>query len=303
MRRIVLPLLTTILLSCLPFANSVRAQEVDCTVQVNFEAVSLGHKDLLVDFAADIREYLRGHRWGSDDSGDKIQCALNIFIQAAIGENRYAAQAFIGSQRPIYNSDKNTAVLRLLDDQWEFTYVRNRPIIHDLYTYNDLTSFLDFYMYVIIGCDYDSYEPLSGNAYFQKAADVANLGRSNGAKGWQQTTTSYSKLKLIDELLNPKFAPLRLASYRYHYAGLDSLSTNPANAYKNIIRAVEEIGKLRTEVDPRNASIRAFFDTKAPEIADLFQTYDDPSVYLKFIKADPSHQTIYEQYLSRRKQN
>jgi hypothetical protein len=259
----------------------VFAQQVDCTVQVNYEGVSTTHKELLRDFASDISDYINNYMWGSDDLDAKVKCTINIFFKGAVGENRYSAQAFIGSQRRIYDTNKSSAVVRLFDENWDFTYVERIPIDHNLYSFNELTSFLDFYIYVILGYDYDSYEELGGTSMFQKAANVASLGRSSGQKGWQRTTGSYSRVRLIDEILNRSFAPVRSALYTYHFCGLDSLSVNPLRGYKNIIRSIQSIGEARRAVDPRNQFIKVFFDTKYLELADLFKKYPDQSVYAK----------------------
>jgi len=283
-------------------SSAAYAQQVDCTVQVNYEAVATTHKELLQDFQSDVSNYINGYSWGTDNLDEKVKCTINIFISSVTGDNRYAAQVFIGSQRQIFGTAKSSAVVRLFDEAWEFTYVRNRPINHNLYSFNDLASFLDFYVYMILGYDYDTFDNLSGTPLFQKAADIANLGRSSGQRGWQQTSSgSYNRVQLIDEILNPKYAPVRSAMSTYHFAGLDSLSVGPGRAYKNILHALETIGKVTKQSDPRNQIIKVLFDTKYMEIADLFATYADQSVYLKLLSIDPAHQKTYEEYRTKKK--
>lgn len=287
---------SVLLIAATLLAPPVRAQDIDCTVQVNYEAVPSTNKDLLRDFGTDVRDYVNNYKWRSESVGQKVKCTLSIFVQGVIGDNRYSAQVFIGSQRPIFGSEKSTAVIRLFDDAWQFTYLRGQPINHNPYTFNDLTSFLDFYCYLILGADDDTYERLSGTVMYQRASDIASLGRSSGAVGWQFTAGTYNRTQFINELLNPKFEPLRSAIWRYHYAGLDSLAMNPENAYANLLRAVETIARTAKQVDPRNLLIRSFFDTKYMEIADLFSRYSDPSVFTLFENVDPSHTKTYEEY-------
>ncbi len=272
------------------------AQRVDCTVNVNYEAVSTTNKDQLRDLASDIREYVNNYQWGAENIPDKVKCTLDIFVQRVQGDNKYLAQVFVGSQRPIYGSKKSSVVLRLMDDSWQFTYIKGRPINHNAYSYNDLTSFLDFYMYLVVGYDSDTFEKLSGTPMFQKAADIANFGRSSGDPGWQQTTSGYSRLQLINELLSPAYEHVRAASWRYHFTGLDSLAFAPEKAYNNIIQAIEIIGKIKRLSDPRNQVIKAFFDTKYMELADLFVKNPDKSVYNTLANIDPAHLKTYEEY-------
>lgn len=292
----------SLLIAALSFSSSVSSsQQIDATVTVNYESVASTNRDLLQNFKSDITSYLNDYNWNDQgDQQEKIKCNFDIFIQSVVGENRYSAQVFVGSRRKVYKSDKNSAVIRIFDETWEFTYVRNRPINHSSYTFNDLASVLDFYVYVIIGFDYDTYDKLSGTTYLQRAADVANLGRSSGQKGWVPSKSGYSRVQFIDELNDAKFAPVRAASYIYHFEGLDSLSINPERAWRNILKALDLIAKTKTVVDPRSVVIRSFFETKYMEIADTFLNYPDPAVYLKFDAIDPSHQKTYDEYRAKR---
>ena len=281
---------------------AVTAQMVDCTIRVNTEAIATSNRDLLRDFPNDLKDYVGNFNWGGGNANDKVKCTLDIFVKGVVGDNLYSAQVFIGSQRQIYNSEQSTAVVRLFDESWQFTYVKNRPIVRNTYSFNDLASFLDFYMYLIMGYDFDTYDKFSGTPLFQKAADVASLGRGSGQADWQPTTSTYSRVQLIDEILSPTYQEVRGASWKYHFCGLDSLSFNPERGYANIIQAVESIGKVKKIADPRNIIIRAFFEAKYKELADVFMNYPDPAIYLTFSAIDPNHQKAYDEARANRKQ-
>lgn len=274
---------------------SASAQQIECTVKVNYESVGTSHKDLLVNFEEDVRSYINNYQWGQDQLEEKIRLSVDIFIQAATGENKFIAQVFIGSQRPILNANRNTAVARLFDEAWEFVYIKDRPINHAAHSFSDLASFLDFYVYLILGYDYDTYEPLGGTPWFQKASDVASLGRGSSQKGWQ-SSSGYSRGQLITDLLNPTLAPVREASYIYHFTGLDSLATNAPAALANVVKAIEKIAAARKSLDPRNLGFKTFFDTKYMEIAELMREYPDRSIYITLARVDPYHQSTYDDF-------
>ena len=291
--------LAATLVACLtPFPA--LSQEVDCTVQVNYDPLPTTNKELMVNFASDLRDYLNNYRWGQENLEEKVKCTFNIYVQAVVGEDRYSAQVFVGSQRKIFGTGNSTAVLRLFDDSWDFTYVKNRPFNHNSYGFNDLTSFLDFYVYLILGYDYDTFDPMSGAAFFQKAAEIASLGGNSGTKGWAPSTSTYSRPQLISEILSPVFEQVRRASYMYHFAGIDSLSTDRTRAYRNILQALESIAAVKKRADPRNIIIKTFFDTKYQEIAATFQDYPDPDVYAELSAIDPAHIKTYAEYRAKR---
>ncbi|HEX9005892.1 MAG TPA: DUF4835 family protein [Bacteroidota bacterium] len=273
-----------------------RAQGVDCTVNVNYEAVTGTYKDLLRNFASDVKEYVNSYQWGAENVPDKVKCTLDIFIQGVTGDNQYNAQVFIGSQRPVYKSNKSTAVLRLKDDAWQFVYIKGRPINHNPMSFSDLASFLDFYMYLIVGYDSDTYDRDGGSIMLQHALDISRMGKATGQTGWQAATTGYSRSQFIDEIMLPKSEALRSAYYIYHYAGLDSMAIDQDRGRSNVLAALDMVGKVRNDLGGRNLVIKSFFDTKYQEIAQLFSAGSDRSVFVRLSSIDPNHIATYEEY-------
>lgn len=283
----------------LVFTAPVFTQGIEATVNVNTQAVVSTNKDLLANLGSDIKDYINNYQWGADNIPDKIQCTIDIFVQGVTGENSYIAQVFVGSQRPIYKSNKGTVVLRLKDDSWEFTYIKGRPLNHNPFTFDDLTSFLDFYMNLIVGYDADTYDPMGGTKYFQRATDISRLGRNSGQKGWQPSTTGYNRSQFIDDFWLPNCQPMRQVTYIYYFTGLDSLAINRERAQENIVRALDIVAKVRNNVEPRNLVVRMFFDAKYQELADILSTYPDRTIYRKLSILDPNHQSTYDGYLTR----
>lgn len=294
---------TTLLLAAgLVLSFPAKSQELNCTVSVNAEKIPSTSRDYLINFGADVEKYINSNRWTDEDfGGEKIQCTMNIFFQNVLGENRYQAQVFVGSHRPIYvgndKSGKSTTITRILDDKWEFTYVPNQQMFKDDYRFEPLTSFLNYYAYLIVGLDLDTYAELSGTRYLQKALSICNQASSTSyGKDWQQAGTTYSRFTLVDELMNLKFQPFRLAFFTYHFDGLDLLSTEKEKGLENMLKAVEMISQLRERQNPRSILVRTFFDAKYMEIAETFLQYPDRSVYSRLATADPNHQGTYDEY-------
>lgn len=281
------------------------AQEISCDVTVNTEKIPSNARDYLTNFAADVERYLNSNRWTDEDfGGEKIKCTMNIFFVNVVGENRYQAQAFIGSQRPIYvgndKSGKSTTLVRILDDKWEFSYVPNQQMFKDDYRFDPLTSFLNFYAYLIVGLDLDTYTELSGSRYLQKALTISNQAISTAfAKDWQQPAGSYSRFGISDELMNLKYQPFRLSFFSYHFDGLDLLATEKQKGLETMLKSIETIGQLRERQNPRSVLVRAFFDAKYLEIAEVFQQYPDRAIYSRLSTVDPLHQGTYDEYRRR----
>lgn len=299
-----------ILVLIIALTQSGLAQEFDCDVTINTQQLPSEALDNLSDFVQQVKQYLNTNRWTKDDFApiDRISVTMTIFFRGSPTTGRYSAQVFIGSQRKIWDlksnkpTQKTSALLRIFDDNWEFSYTRGIPLTRNEFRFDALASFLDFYAYVILGFDYDSYEPAGGTPFYQKAMDIFNLSRSGGSpRGWEfPGSGTYSRARLIDELVSERMKDLRDAIYVYHAEGLDRLSTDPASALAKVYTAVESIGKLKKRINQPSVAIKTFFDTKYLELCELFLNYPDDTIYQKLSAIDPSHQKSYEEYQKKR---
>ena len=278
------------------------SQELNCKVTINnIESIQSSQRDYLRNFSSDIERYLNNIRFTNEDlDGEKISCNMEISFISGTSDNRYKVQVVIASQRPVYIkdeiSDRTTPVLRIADNNWEFSYMPNQRMNHDEMIFDPLTGFLDFYAYIIIGYDLETYIPMSGNSCFQKALNIVRLAANSSAgNDWkQQTTASYSKFGISDELTNMKYDSFRNALNNYHYDGIDLLATEPKKAQDNILNAIESINDVRNRQGRNSVIVKQFFDAKSREIAEAFQTYPDRSIYDKLSNYDEEHRSTYQ---------
>ena len=276
----------------------VSYSQIECDVTVNYEQVS-NAKENLQNFERDIETYINSQKWTADDlGGEKIKCTINIFFTAADG-NSFKAQAFIGSSRPVFvgkkSSEKKTPMIRIFDDKWDFIYVQGQPLFRNETQFDPLTDFIDFYMFVILGFDYDSYDKMSGTQYFRKAFTMCSQAPSSSS-GWDRGTGStYSKYNFTEEILNPTNQSFREGWHLYHFRGLDLLATKPEKGYENILTMLNNIKSLKQNSNPRAILFKTFFDTKYGELAEVFKEYNDKNVYQTLIQIDQAHQSSYEE--------
>ena len=306
------PFLVSLLCTLLATTYSLT-QELDCEITIDQQSltgITSEARENLINFAQQVKQYMNSTHWTKENlSGERIKCILQVTFLGAQNDNHYSAKAFIGSQRPIYKSDRNTALARILDDKWEFDYIRNQSFIHDETHFDPLLSFLDFYANVIIGYDFASGDfgfskPGGGAPYLQKATEIINRARNVGGagKGWEISSRgTYSRVQLIEELLNPKYNDFREVVLQYHYRGLDLLYKDPVKARKNMLSALEKLGNLQDKINQASLIIRLFFEAKYLEIAQQFLEDADPSIYQKLVKIDRSHQSTYDEYSKKRK--
>ncbi len=273
----------------------IYSQELKANVTVNFEQLPNSAKERLVDFEYSVESYLNNTRFTELDwEGDPIICSFNIFFIGNSGETKYSAQVVINSQRPIYKTNKSSLILNVLDKEWSFEYERNQTLRFNLVNFDPLTSFLDFYSYMIIGYDMDSYNPLGGGDYFAKAYDIALLGANSGySKGWALESSAYNKRTLLDEIQNAQFHQFRKDYFDYHYNGLDIFTENKIAAQRNIAKLVNNLYKSIDKIARNSVILKVFFDAKSGELVDYLKGSDD-EVFKKLMKINPENITKYE---------
>ena len=282
----------------IPFTLSF-SQELNCKVTVNYEGLAVNNRELLVDFGAVVESYMNTTQFTSETwDGQKIDCSLTIFFTGASSETDYSAQVVIVSLRPVFKSTRQTPMLTISDANWSFRYVPNQALYANQSTFDPLTSFLDFYANIIIGFDWETWADLGGTPYFKKASDILNLSVSNPYnKGWEQSSASYSKWGLCNDLLNDKYRAFREAFYVYHY-GVDEFQVRKKEAQDKIAGLVNVLGEMQTKVGINTSVlIKQFFDTKNGEIIDLLKDYSDYKIFDRLKKIDPPHAAKYDEMI------
>jgi len=296
--------LVSALVAALVLGGTARltAQELQCDVTIDVDKLPSSARDNLRDFEASVEQYMNTYIWTDEDmGGEKIPCAIQIQFISSTSDYRFSAQAFVGSRRPVYVgndvSERETIILRLLDERWEFEYTPNRPLYHDEFQFDPIADFLDYYAYLIIGFDFETYTEFSGMPLFQKALNICNQASSSGfSKGWGQQSGVFSRFGFVDELMDLKNQSFRTAFFQYHFDGIDLLATEPVKGLNAMLEAIQTIAQIREKQNPRSILVKTFFDTKYMEIAELFLRYPDRSVYSKLATADPSHTLTYQEY-------
>ncbi len=285
------------------FVTKNYTQELDATVIINTEQLPNASRDRLDSFVNQIQDYLNNNKYtGKPWEGEKIKCNFNIFFTSASDDVTYSAQLVVTSQRPVEGSRLNSLMLSIMDNAWSFRYEKGQAMYFNQSNFDGLTSFLDYYAYIIIGFDSDSYYELGGTDMFQKAFEIAVKGTSSRfGKGWTLETAAYNRRALVDNLLNSKYQQFRRDYFNYHYNGLDLLNSKNAGektlAIQNISALVKNLEKAKGTIDWRSVLLKVFFDAKAGEITDQLKGKVDPSLFVSLKKMDASHTSKYDEAL------
>lgn len=275
--------------------------QIDLKAEVSIDVTQLpqSSQEKLVNFKQKVEDYLNKNKYHNEKIPPiRVQMQFN-FTGVNTTTLTYDAKLFIASQREVFNPFNNgqqkfSVAFRFLDERCQFVYNENIPFIKNDQRFDSFLSLLDYYAYMIVGYDEDSYIAFAGNKYFQKAVDICNKVTIS-TSGWNETGggSKPSRLQLVQELLGVRFDNFRKGYFEYMYFGLDSLLLKKKTAQNNILIALEAISNIKKK-EVKSFNVDIFFDSKAAEIADVFLDYGDRTVYDKLINFDKAHQTIYE---------
>ena len=289
-----MPAFITLLL----FPVLVEAQEINATVQVDRSQINSASINYLDNLANEIESYLNEHDWIGPNylEHEKINASIQVTLLSVDNNFNFEANIVIQSQRPIYNTTQQTNVFLYNDENWVFNYTPNRGFVHDELQFDQFTTLLDFYAYMIIGYDFDTFSELGGSPYFSEANNLVALAQTTSSTGWSRTSsTRRNRAQLIADLLNPNFEMLRRASYVYHRLGLDQFLNNPEEARQEILRSLEMIEEAMGNTTS-NLLFDTFFNAKYREIVSIFedaQTDVRLEAYNLLSDIDQSHLTEY----------
>jgi hypothetical protein len=295
-RRIIFPLLFSLLLC---WSGEVTAQEFKCEVTLNHRQISGSSYDYITELKTDIENYLNNYRWTNDryEPHERIMCNIQVVLTGVDSNFNFNAEVIFTMRRPIYNTNRQSLAVVLSDNNWRFHYPRNKNLIHDDMQFDDLTSFIDFYAYIMLGFDYDSFSELGGTSYFNSAQNVFDLGQNSGAQGWGRSIGAQrNRFGLITDLSNPAYEDLRKAIYRYHRLGLDQFTLDEEIARTQVLSALEML-RNNKQITSNNYLFDIFFSTKYTEIVAIFREADVETrleAYNLLRSVDPAHSSEYE---------
>jgi Domain of unknown function (DUF4835) len=286
------------------------AQELQATVTVISNRIKDVDQSTFQTLQTAIKQFLNTRKWTDDDflPAERIKCNFILNIQQDVASNTFSAQLTVQSSRPVYNSDYETTMLNYQDQNVVFEYVQFQPLDFDpnRVAGNDplqsnLTAILAYYVYIIIGLDYDSFSPRGGIPYFQDAQNIVNNAPEDSKyiNGWQAFESNRNRYWLVDNLLNTRLSGFHEAMYQYHRMGLDKLYSDPNTARIAILNSLGILYTLNAD-NPNTMILQLFFLAKSDELIGIFSqapAEDKQRAVQMLSELDVENATKYEQQL------
>lgn len=278
---------------------SVYSQEIDADVTVSAELVEQEYRFHVSTMQSDIERYINSQNFtGGEWEGPAIPVKINIFLSGGYN-GVFNARMMIASQRYLYGQGEAVSVtLTLAESNWTFEFTRGAMLSHNPNRFDRLSSMIDYYMYLIIGFDKDTYEELSGTPIYEKAKYVVQLAAGQNVDGFSlfYQPGEFTKYSLVAELTDLRYETLRRLFFEYYYDGLDLMAEDPEAAISNLEAIISDMAifKEKKMVGP-SALLQAWFQTKANEIAETFKGRMSEKLFGDLTYLDPTNTMIYQE--------
>ena len=268
-----------IFISILMLASVADAQFYDVSVEISVDRMPEKERMDLKTLEQMIPYYFESHDWFENTYGIEIQLKISMFPEAVSSsgfERVFSSQFLISNE---------FADQRFFEKGFKFVYNSNDPLMHSEMIHS-LSSAFDYYAYMFIAGELDTYDPLGGNNIYDKARDIVTRGQaSERSSGWK------ARMKDLDEIL--RLRDYRLVKY-YYWLAIDKIDQENAKGAREAIGKMLEHMERMFDINARERYTHVFLDVHARDIAEIIRDYGTPQQLSEIIEQDPDNEAIYK---------
>jgi hypothetical protein len=262
------------------FPGLICAQVLRANVELSSDHLPPVEQQYLDNYKNQIEDYFNNYSWTDDEYETDIEISINIIIETVTEksfERIYKAQFLI----------KSISGESFYDKEWEFPYQPGYLFEHQSVQFDPLCNFLDYYAYLILAGELDTYGTTLGTAFYDAALDIANRGiLSEYPRGWN------NRLAELLKITNVRTRPLREAKPDFFEAIYLYEEGQTKEARKLALKVLDAIEKVVRE-QPNNKYLRMFFDAHYNTFAKIFN--NDETALTRLIDYDNKHRETYRE--------
>lgn len=251
--------------------TSVAAQELNCKVEINTDQVEGTNKQVFTTLQEAMNDYMNTNVFTNNQfsANEKIDCRL-FFTVKEYNDGKITGDLQVQSSRPVYNSTYTTTILNFKDTKIDFNYMENEPLIFTLdHMESQVTAILNFYAYLILALDYDSFSPRGGEPYFERLKTIVQQAQSSGESGWKAFEDTKNRSAVLSAFTDQSTQSLRDLLYNYHRKGLDEMSVSPDKGRAKITETLDVIKEVYSKA-PMSVGLSMFKDAKLDELVNVY---------------------------------
>jgi hypothetical protein len=290
-----------ILIICI--ALPANSQELNCNVQVSAQMIQGSNREIFTNMQRDVYEFINNTVWTNHvfSYAERLDCNLLINLTDQISGDEFKGTIQIQLRRPVFNTTYNSTMLNFVDNNFQFKYVEFQTLEFDPTAHRaNLISVLAYYVYIMLGVDYDSYSSLGGTEFYQMAEKIVTNAQNAPEPGWKPYDGSRNRNRywLVKNILNREYEGIRQFIYEYDINGLDRMESRISEARNNMAESLKLIQEVyRKKPDPFMYFLSIIVDSKSDELINIYTEAfpEEKSRVVQILtEIDPANKAKYE---------
>ena len=260
-----------------------NGQFIAVDVDIDLRRLSEGDRQLFSTLADDIKDYFINTEFSPEVADLEIQVEFRLILESI---SYSGSQTIVNAQAICINKYDQYFYAKGV----QFPYSKGMKILYTNF-FDPLSTFLDYYAFLFIATELDTWGYMEGNSFYNKAVESSGFGKnSEWSDGWSD------RWKKARNIKNNQY--LRAMRY-YFFASIDALKAEEIDTnfikesmssfYKEFILLDRKLGS--------NKEALKFFDVYHNEIAELVSVLNMKGCLHLLVSYDNDHKKVYKAYL------
>ena len=259
------------------------AQFIEVNTELDLRRLSEVDRQLFTTLAEDIENYLLNTQFSADANDLEVVIDIRLVLESVSrggSQTNIHAQAIFSNKLDQYFYAKGI----------QFPYSQGRKMYYTT-AFDPLASFLDYYAFMFIATELDTWKYMGGTTFFNRAIELSDLGTdSDWSVGWDDRWKKSRKIK------NNQY----LRSMRFNYfKALDALSSEEVDItiVKNAMSTFHEDLLTLDKKMGSNKETLHFLKAYHESIAELLSALNLKDTLELLLLYDHDNKKVYESYL------
>lgn len=248
-----------------------QSQELNCRVEFNTQQLQNVSASVFQTLQEAVNDYMNNNKFSEAQiaANEKIECRM-LFTITEYKDNTAKGSLQVQSLRPVFNTNYTTTLINFRDTKIDFSYSEGEPLnFNQNVMENQLTQILDFYAYLILAMDFDSFSPHGGDPFWERLKVIVQDAQSSGEIGWKAFEDNKNRSAILEAFVSPQTETMRDFTYRYHRSGLDEMAQSPDKGRSNITEALD-ILKQVYDANSMSVALSMTRDAKLDELVNVY---------------------------------
>ena len=259
------------------------SQFIEVNAELDLRRLSEGDRQLFTTLAEDIENYLLNTQFSADANDLEVVIDIRLVLESV---SRGGSQTSINAQAIFSNKLDQYFYAKGI----QFPYSQGRKMYYTT-AFDPLASFLDYYAFMFIATELDTWKYMGGTTFFNRAIELSDLGKdSDWSVGWDDRWKKSRKIKSNQYLRSMRFN---------YFTALDALGAEEVDItiVKNAMSTFHEDLLTLDKKLGNNKETLHFLKAYHESIAELLSALNLKDTLELLLMYVHDNKKVYESYL------